>query len=193
MEAFDRKYTHFLSFSTPYVLFLNTFLLYFLQFYLIISLLSFLPSFFSTSFSSSLFPFFLALSFHLSSFLPSFLSSFLLVSTSFFLLTISANVQTTQHSHNLYKSLITFFHQFFFYLLFLFLFYFSVFLFRFKKGAFQMAKAAGVKIVPVSIGNLHRSVRTFSLFDNMALVSFCLPHFVSSLLSQYFKFYQEHF
>ena len=26
----------------------------------------------------------------------------------------------------------------------------------FKKGAFQMAKAAGVKIVPVSIGNLHR-------------------------------------
>ena len=27
---------------------------------------------------------------------------------------------------------------------------------RFKKGAFQMAKAAGVKIVPVSIGNLHR-------------------------------------
>ena len=27
---------------------------------------------------------------------------------------------------------------------------------RFKKGAFQMAKAAGVRIVPVSIGNLHR-------------------------------------
>jgi 1-acyl-sn-glycerol-3-phosphate acyltransferase len=26
----------------------------------------------------------------------------------------------------------------------------------FKKGAFQMAKAAGVKVVPVSIGNLHR-------------------------------------
>lgn len=26
----------------------------------------------------------------------------------------------------------------------------------FKKGAFQMAKAAGVKIIPVSIGNLHR-------------------------------------
>jgi hypothetical protein len=29
----------------------------------------------------------------------------------------------------------------------------------FKKGAFQMAKAAGVKIIPVSIGNLHRSER----------------------------------
>lgn len=28
--------------------------------------------------------------------------------------------------------------------------------YRFKKGAFQIAKAAGVKIVPVSIGNLHR-------------------------------------
>jgi len=27
---------------------------------------------------------------------------------------------------------------------------------QFKKGAFQMAKAAGVRIVPVSIGNLHR-------------------------------------
>lgn len=27
---------------------------------------------------------------------------------------------------------------------------------RFKKGAFQMAKAAGVRVVPVSIGNLHR-------------------------------------
>ena len=26
----------------------------------------------------------------------------------------------------------------------------------FKKGAFQMAKQAGVKIIPVSIGNLHR-------------------------------------
>lgn len=26
----------------------------------------------------------------------------------------------------------------------------------FKKGAFQMAKAAGVRVVPVSIGNLHR-------------------------------------
>mmetsp|Transcript_5910 Transcript_5910/g.6030 ORF Transcript_5910/g.6030 Transcript_5910/m.6030 type:complete len:356 (-) Transcript_5910:86-1153(-) len=26
----------------------------------------------------------------------------------------------------------------------------------FKKGAFQMAKAAGVKVIPVSIGNLHR-------------------------------------
>jgi 1-acyl-sn-glycerol-3-phosphate acyltransferase len=26
----------------------------------------------------------------------------------------------------------------------------------FKKGAFQMAKQAGVKVVPVSIGNLHR-------------------------------------
>lgn len=27
---------------------------------------------------------------------------------------------------------------------------------KFKKGAFQMAKAAGVRVVPVSIGNLHR-------------------------------------
>ena len=27
---------------------------------------------------------------------------------------------------------------------------------KFKKGAFQMAKAAGVRVVPVSVGNLHR-------------------------------------
>ena len=27
----------------------------------------------------------------------------------------------------------------------------------FKKGAFQMAKEAGVKVVPVSTGNLHTS------------------------------------
>jgi 1-acyl-sn-glycerol-3-phosphate acyltransferase len=27
---------------------------------------------------------------------------------------------------------------------------------RFKKGAFQMAQAAGVRVVPLSIGNLHR-------------------------------------
>jgi 1-acyl-sn-glycerol-3-phosphate acyltransferase len=27
---------------------------------------------------------------------------------------------------------------------------------KFKKGAFQMAKEAGVRVVPVSIGNLHR-------------------------------------
>lgn len=27
---------------------------------------------------------------------------------------------------------------------------------KFKKGAFQMAKTAGVRVVPVSIGNLHR-------------------------------------
>ena len=31
-----------------------------------------------------------------------------------------------------------------------------MFIIRFKKGAFQIAKSAGVRIVPVSIGNLFR-------------------------------------
>eukprot|EP00597_Dinobryon_sp_UTEXLB2267_P013392 CAMPEP_0170107004 /NCGR_PEP_ID=MMETSP0020_2-20130122/5724_1 /TAXON_ID=98059 /ORGANISM="Dinobryon sp., Strain UTEXLB2267" /LENGTH=237 /DNA_ID=CAMNT_0010331465 /DNA_START=280 /DNA_END=991 /DNA_ORIENTATION=- len=34
---------------------------------------------------------------------------------------------------------------------------------KFKKGAFQMAKAAGVPVVPVSIGNLHRWMPPFSI------------------------------
>eukprot|EP01036_Dinobryon_divergens_P030382 gene30383-39620_t len=34
---------------------------------------------------------------------------------------------------------------------------------KFKKGAFQMAKAAGVPVVPVSIGNLYRWMPPFSI------------------------------
>merc|ERR1712146_125440 len=34
----------------------------------------------------------------------------------------------------------------------------------FKKGAFQMAKQAGVRIVPISIGNLHRWMPKDAIF-----------------------------
>ena len=64
-----------------------------------------------------------------------------------------------------------------------------------------MAKAAGVKIVPVSIGNLHRSVRAFTLyphilFDFIGLIvrfrhtSGCKNYFFPS---QHFSFFSSQF
>ena len=64
-----------------------------------------------------------------------------------------------------------------------------------------MAKAAGVKIVPVSIGNLHRSVRAFTLyphilFDFIGLIvrfrhtSGCKNYFFPS---QHFSFFSTQF
>ena len=57
-------------------------------------------------------------------------------------------------------------------LIILHIMYMSCFCFlSFKKGAFQMAKAAGVKIIPVSIGNLHRWQTLLQLLLLLSLLS----------------------
>ena len=133
------------------------------KYYLSFSLLSVL--YFEFSFLSFIFTF--------SSFLPFtiYLSHFHLVPTIFIILNLPAhfhitciflllvmNIRTLSLICHLLSSISILFSSHIF---------FSVYIFSFKKGAFQMAKAAGVKIVPVSIGNLHRSVRAFTLYPHI--------------------------